>query len=99
MEMPREDQAGTRTVRWLVSGRVQGVGFRYFVLLAARQVGLDGDVRNLRDGRVEVRVRGAAEELRRLLEEVRRGPSGSRVDRVEQEEIDVLPFEGFDVRF
>ena len=95
----REDQAGGRTVRWLVSGRVQGVGFRYFVLSNARRIGLEGDVRNQRDGRVEVRARGAQAKLEGLLEEIRRGPSGSRVDGVDEQEIEAVTFEGFEIRF
>ena len=97
--MVRRDQAGERTVRWLVSGRVQGVGFRYFVLHNARRIGLEGDVRNQRDGRVEVRARGAQAELERLLDELRRGPSGSCVDGVDEQEIDAATFDGFEIRF
>ena len=68
--------------RWLVSGRVQGVGFRWYVLQAAGRCGVKGDVRNLPDGRVEVRATGSASRLARLLEEIRKGPRSSRVDGV-----------------
>jgi acylphosphatase len=67
----------------LVHGRVQGVGFRYFVLHEARALGLTGFARNLADGSVEVYAEGARaalEDLRRLLE---RGPSAARVVRVD----------------
>ena len=97
--MVREDLAAGRTVRWLVSGRVQGVGFRYFVLHNARRIGLEGEVRNRRDGRVEIRARGTQTELERLLDELRRGPSGSRVDGVDEQEIDAATFDGFEIRF
>lgn len=92
-------QEGGAAVRWLVRGRVQGVGFRWFVVRAARDSGITGDVRNLADGRVEVRARGASAALELLLAAIRRGPRGARV-----EGIDVAPGEpetprdGFGVR-
>ena len=67
----------------VVSGRVQGVGFRYFVARAARGLGLSGYVRNLPDGTVEVAAAGdraALESLAALLEE---GPPGAVVESVE----------------
>jgi len=69
--------------RALVSGRVQGVGFRYFVAGEARRLGLAGFVRNLRDGRVEAVFAGDAAQVEALLDACRRGPPGSRVDGVE----------------
>jgi len=72
-----------RWVRWRVTGRVQRVGFRWFVQQAAIRQYLVGDVCNLADGSVEIRVRGTKQELERLLAEVRRGPDGARVDDVE----------------
>ena len=72
--------------RFLVSGRVQGVGFRFFVEDAARCEGLRGWVRNLPDGRVEAFAQGDAESVDRLEQKIRRGPSASRVQQV-----DVLP--------
>ena len=70
-------------VRALIAGRVQGVGFRYFVALEARALGLAGFVRNLRDGRVEAVVSGPQEQVEALLAACRRGPPGSRVEGVE----------------
>ena len=85
-------------IHWFVAGRVQGVGFRYFVREAARRHGVAGDVRNLSDGRVEVRASGG--NLDQFLAEVRQGPPGSRVDHVETLALDPVPsFEGFEVRF
>ena len=90
--------AGTRAVHWLIAGRVQGVGFRYFVREAARRHGVRGDVRNLPDGRVEMRACG--DDLGPFLSEVRRGPAGSRVDDVESLKPDSgLEFDGFEIRF
>ncbi len=73
-----------RWVRWRVTGRVQGIGFRNFVYRAATANSLVGDVRNLDDGSVEIRARGTSKEVKQLLEEVRRGPHGARVDDVEK---------------
>ncbi len=71
--------------RFLVSGRVQGVGFRYFVQDVARLEGLTGTVRNLRDGRVEAVAEGEAEALERFERALHRGPSHARVADVETE--------------
>lgn len=65
-----------------ISGRVQGVGFRFFVLGAARRLGIAGNVRNLPDGAVQVEAAGTAEQLAELLEALRQGPPLSRVDDV-----------------
>ena len=69
--------------RFLVSGRVQGVGFRYFTQDIARREGLTGVVRNLPDGRVEVVAEGDERALTRLEAALRRGPSHARVEHVE----------------
>ena len=71
--------------RFLVSGRVQGVGFRYFAQDAARREGLSGEVKNLDDGTVEATAEGEAEALDRFEAALRRGPSRSRVDHVRVE--------------
>lgn len=67
-----------------VAGVVQGVGFRYFVVDAASEAGAAGWVRNLRDGRVEFVAEGSRSGLEALLAQVRRGPHGGRVDRVDE---------------
>ena len=77
--------------RFVVSGRVQGVGFRFFTQDIARREGLTGIVRNLADGRVEVVAEGDAESLTRLEAALRRGPSHARVEHVE---VDDLPAGG-----
>ena len=85
--------------RWLVSGRVQGVGFRWYVLQAARRCGAGGDVRNLPDGRVELRATGSASRLASLLDEIRKGPRSSRVDDVLESILDQdQKFDGFMIR-
>jgi acylphosphatase len=68
--------------RYLVRGRVQGVGFRYFTQAAAVRAGVSGWVRNNPDGTVEIAAAGDADALARLEEEIRRGPRGARVDQV-----------------
>ena len=64
----------------LLRGRVQGVGFRYFVRQQAEELGLVGWVRNLWDGRVELVAEGERELLERLAETARSGPPGAQVD-------------------
>ena len=84
--------------RYVVKGRVQGVGFRYFVDDAARREGIRGFVRNLRDGCVEVVAEGDLETMLRFERALRRGPSGARVDEVETtENMPTDRFTGFSV--
>jgi acylphosphatase len=71
--------------RYLVSGRVQGVGFRYFAQVTASRDGLHGWVRNLPDGRVEAAAEGEADALDRFEQALRHGPPGARVERLEIE--------------
>ncbi|MDR7544822.1 MAG: acylphosphatase [Armatimonadota bacterium] len=81
----REGAASTpvRVHLW-VSGRVQGVGFRFFVQRHAAMRRLAGFVRNLPDGRVEIAVEGPADDVRALVDAVRTGPPGSVVREVHQ---------------
>lgn len=68
---------------WRLSGRVQGVGFRWWTARTARSLGLRGTVRNLPDGRVEVHAAGTTAALEDLERRLERGPAAARVDRVE----------------
>jgi acylphosphatase len=68
-----------------IKGRVQGVGFRYFVFSAAAEIQLTGWVRNRRDGTVEVLAEGTEENLNQLLRALQRGPSSSNVTAVSPE--------------
>jgi acylphosphatase len=68
--------------RYVIQGRVQGVGFRFFVEDAARREGVRGFVRNLPDGRVEAIGEGDAEAMSRFELAIRRGPLQARVEDV-----------------
>jgi acylphosphatase len=67
-----------------VHGRVQGVGFRYFTQSEAQKLGLSGWVRNLRSGEVELAAEGSRDDLRSLLEAIRKGPSMAWVERIDE---------------
>jgi acylphosphatase len=69
---------------YLVQGRVQGVGFRWFVHREAASLGLKGWVRNTESGHVEVVAAGPQEDLAELRKALARGSRGSRVDRIEE---------------
>jgi acylphosphatase len=73
--------------RYLISGRVQGVGFRVFAEAQAAVEGLHGWVRNLPNGGVEVLFEGDAESVDRAEAKLRRGPAGARIQDVTVEEI------------
>ena len=68
--------------RYVVSGRVQGVGFRFFARDAAAREGIHGFVRNLPDGTVELEAHGDHEAIMRFERAIRRGPAGARIDEV-----------------
>lgn len=71
-----------RTVHVLIEGRVQGVGFRAWVDLTARGLGLEGWVRNRRDGGVEAVFRGGSASVGDMLARCYSGPPAARVDRL-----------------
>jgi len=75
------------TLSAVVSGKVQGVGFRAATVRQAHLLKLGGWVRNLSDGRVEIRAEGDADALERFERAVRRGPSGARVDEFETTDV------------
>ena len=82
-----------------MSGRVQGVGFRWFTSDAAAREGVDGWVKNLPDGRVEAEIEGEIDAVDRVEAALRRGPAAARVEDVDVEE--QLPQErrtGFSIR-
>jgi acylphosphatase len=81
--------------RWVVSGRVQGVGYRWYVFNHAQNLGVRGWVRNLEDGSVEVVALASESTLTRLDELVTRGPPGARVTRVTRQDV---PHESVDAK-
>lgn len=88
------------TVRFRVVGRVQGVGFRWFVARHATSLGLIGYARNLPDGSVEVVASGGSEAIGRLELMLTRGPEFAQVESVDKAEISLevqLP-KSFDIR-
>jgi acylphosphatase len=75
-------------LHFLIRGRVQGVGFRWFVHREASELDLSGWVRNTEDGDVEVVASGSVEDLAELRSSLRRGPRGSRVDQLIEHYLD-----------
>jgi acylphosphatase len=71
--------------RYVVTGRVQGVGYRNFVEYTARKLGLSGFVRNLRNGNVEVFAMGAPQKLSELRKALAKGPMMAKVSGVSEE--------------
>ena len=83
----------------MISGRVQGVGFRFFTEAAAAREGIHGWVQNRPDGCVEIAAEGDAEALERFERHVRHGPPGARVAQVEVEaEVPTGRHTGFSIR-
>jgi len=80
----------TLAKRFFVSGGVQGVGFRFFVERTAASIGVNGYVRNLFDGRVEVYAIGSTEQMAALRNALRRGPRMASVENVEELDADFL---------
>lgn len=82
------ESAQQASLHALVSGRVQGVFYRMFVYREANALGLRGAVRNLPDGRVEVRAEGERARLDALVERLKAGPRGAAVSGVDAEWLD-----------
>jgi len=80
----------TQAKRFFVSGRVQGVGFRFFAERTATSLGVGGYVKNLYDGRVEVYAIGSAEQIDGLKNALQRGPRMAGVDRVDEQDAEIL---------
>jgi acylphosphatase len=75
-------------LHFLIQGRVQGVGFRWFVHREASELNLRGWVRNTEEGEVEVVASGSVADLAELRASLRRGPRGSRVDHLIEHYLD-----------
>lgn len=81
-----------------IEGRVQGVGYRAWMVREARRLGLAGWVRNRADGTVEAVVAGPEPAVQTLLTACRRGPIAARVDRIEEDFVDLPEEDGFHQR-
>ncbi|MCX7097911.1 MAG: acylphosphatase [Methylococcales bacterium] len=79
----------TRSVKIIVSGRVQGVYFRLFTRNKAKQLGVGGHAMNLPDGRVEILAHATPENIEKLIRWCHKGPVTARVDHVEWFELDL----------
>ena len=89
--MTTEQQADVRARRFLVRGRVQGVGFRWFVEREAHTLGIAGWVRNNSDSSVEVLAQGTRDQLSGLRSRLQQGPRAARVDDVQESEAKAVP--------
>lgn len=81
----------TKKYTILVSGKVQGVGFRFTSYLAFQDLGLKGKAENLKDGSLLIEATGEEAELERLAEWAKRGPEGARVQNVQVTREDYVP--------
>lgn len=92
-----KNPAGRRAVRVLIAGRVQGVAYRMWAAKNAVALGLEGWVRNRRDGSVEALFSGASERVQEMLERCRQGPPAAKVEKIAVfEEEGALP-SGFNI--
>jgi acylphosphatase len=90
--------AEIRAFRLRITGRVQGVGFRWYARRAAGETGVAGRVRNLPDGSVEVLAAGDLARLAAFREQLREGPPGARVLAIEEQELATVPaWDGFEI--
>ena len=85
-------------IRFLVDGRVQGVGFRAWTRQTANRLGLVGSVRNLPDASVEIEVAGPEESLETFRESLRRGPPAARVTSISETRIHLQGVDDFSIR-
>jgi acylphosphatase len=92
--MPAKPRMGRR---WLIRGRVQGVGFRYFAQHSAASLGLTGYARNLDDGNVEVYAAGPPDKLSDFAARLRQGPRFADVRGVEEQEAPVQQYGSFEI--
>ncbi len=89
-----------KTYNILISGRVQGVGFRYFAVSIAEKYDVRGYVANKRNGKVEIVCQGEEEELQSFMEEVKKGPAFSVVTDTVMEEIpEEKKYNTFDIKY
>jgi acylphosphatase len=91
---------GNKTFQILLSGRVQGVGFRYFAEARASRYNITGYVRNTYDDKVEIICQGEPDNLNKFILEVKKGPSFSHTTRVDMEEVKDSPiYDSFEIKY
>ncbi len=95
----RKPKSSVSARRYLVSGRVQGVGFRYFVERIAAELNLTGYTRNLEDGSVEVYAVGRPERLSELAGRLWKGPRMADVRGVEEQDAPVVDYTDFRIEY
>ncbi len=84
-----------RSVMFIVSGRVQGVGFRYYTSQQGQTLGLTGYAKNLANGDVEVFVSGEKESIKLMADWLEQGPKTATVDKVEVQQVEYQSMRGF----
>ncbi len=93
----KELPSGVHQIHLLISGRVQGVGFRDFTQRTAEKLGILGWVRNLSNGKVELKAQGPDDKLKEFTEKVSEGPSSSKVEKVESVKSDIEDLHKFEI--
>jgi len=94
------NQKNIETYNLLLSGRVQGVGFRYFTEVRASRYNIKGYVRNTYDNKVEILCQGEPDNLDKFILEVKNGPSFSHITSIEMEEIKDSPiYDSFEIKY
>lgn len=83
----------------IVLGRVQGVNFRRFAEISANRLGINGYVKNLGNGNVEVLAEGEKNKMELFIEELRKGPPYSHVDSLEIKEIEKQGYNNFEISY
>ncbi|MFW5889770.1 MAG: acylphosphatase [Marinilabiliaceae bacterium] len=87
-----------KRTRIFIDGKVQGVGFRYFVLENAQRYGIKGYVKNMPGGSVEIDAEGEREQLDQFLNVCRQGPPAARVDGFKFDDLPVFGYSRFRIR-
>ncbi len=88
-----------KTYHFIIKGRVQGVGFRYYVKKRANELGIKGSVKNLINGDVEVYAQGSKNMIEVFKEYLNKGPVLSRVDNIIEDIFDMEKYQDFLVLF
>ena len=97
--MASSEERGRKRIHVRVSGRVQGVGFRWFTHRAACARGLAGWVKNMPDGSVEMEVEGPPSTLQDFVDKVKKGPAAARVDDIEATEQEPRGSDDFSIEY